>query len=339
MIAECSQVPRVPLRISSYENLQMAVYVLGCPCQGEMIVTVLLDGDEVKYSILTDCYLRSIRHANVFARWCKKIGVSHFDTIIFTHPDVDHCMGVDYLVRLMDPSYSSLLFIHSQMYAVVKISEDQILRPFREIWSGYKKNGTLHLQSKTQIRSKIMLEIEFNSMLHESSLMQLVQLAPDDLYLADHNLYRKNGSSHNDLSLVYSIYYNNKNYLYCADMPGDGVKYIDENYLYNVRFVKIPHHGSPDCIALPAMLFGCTSAGITSVTTIYHKLADEYKLPQDQILKLYRKKGRVYCTGPHIHSAPSKLYKYGGVRLSWSLFDDSVAAEWGGNAYEYVNSI
>lgn len=326
------------MRISSHDNLHMVVYVLGCPSQGEMVVTLIQDGDEVKYSILTDCYLETPHQVKLFARWCRRIGVLHFDAMIFTHPDVDHCTGVSNLVNEMDSIYSSLLFIPEQMFGVLNVSEEQIIGPFREITKHYEKNDKLIIQDREKKERKVMLEIEFQAPMQTPTTMQFIQLATDKYFINRHCLYRENKASHNDLSLVYTINYLGNNYLYCADLPGEYVKEIDDEYLHNVQFVKIPHHGSKGCIEFPSRLLANAQDGLISATTTYHGMADTRRLPAEEVLQLYSKMGNVYCSGPRISPIPEKVYKYGGIRIDCLFHEVDLKASCWRNAYQYIKA-
>lgn len=312
----------------------MVVYVLGRPTQGEMIVTTLQDGDEVKYSTLTDCFIMSRRHAKVFANWCRSIGVSHFDVLIFTHPDVDHCLGVRELVAEMDAKHTSELFVPNQMFAQTDVSIEKVIAPFREISKQYNNNGKLHLQKRMPLERNVMFELQFNAPMQMSTTMQFIQIATDEQYLFFHNLDKKDKAKHNDLSLAYTIHYNNQNYLYCADLPGDYVREIDNEFFHNVRFVKIPHHGSNGSKELPSKLQVNEQKEVLSVTTTYHGLAKKRRLPSQEVLQGYMRTGNVYCTGPDLDALSQKLYKYGGVKISYKLRGNDLGVTYAGNAYQ-----
>lgn len=328
--------PRTTVQISAQENLRMVVYVLGRPAQGEMIVTLLKDNDEVKFSILTDCYLSVSRHVRKFANWCRTIGIDHFDAMIFTHPDVDHCTGVCELIKEMDAEHTSMLFIPNQMFSVSEVSEAKIRGPFQKISDEYVKNGRLYLQMRKPSERSVMFELEFQSPLQDTTIMQFVQIATDEYYICAHNLHRKPKASHNDLSLAYSIRYNNQNFLYCADIPGEYVRLMDNEYLRNVRFVKIPHHGSRRCEQLPARLLANGHRRVVSATTTFHGKAKRKRLPHDEVLSLYKEMGEVYCTGPNVSVASE--YEYGGIRIDCCLSNNEIETTCFGNAYQYVTS-
>lgn len=334
MIAASPPLPRTTLLISSRENLRMVVYVLGRPAQGEMIVTLLKDNDEVKFSILTDCYLSVSRHVKKFTNWCKTIGVNHFDAMIFTHPDIDHCTGICDLIEEMDTEHTSMLFIPNQMFSVSEISEAKIMNPFREISDEYDKNGRLYLQMRKPLERNIMFELEFLSPLQDGSKMQFVQIATDEYYICAHNLHRKPKASHNDLSLAYSIRYNGQNFLYCADLPGEYVREIDNEYLHNVRFVKIPHHGSRSCAELPSQLLANGHRNVISATTTFHGRAKRKRLPHDEVLCQYKMMGDVFCTGPSISMASNQ--EYGGIKINCFLLNNEIETSCFGNAYQYM---
>lgn len=329
--------PTETLQISSHENLRMVIYVIGCPIQGEMIMTLLMDQDEVKYSVLTDCYLVSRRHAHVFANWCRSIGVHRFNAIILTHPDVDHCCGINHLVDEMDPKREAKLFLPAQIMTVMKISTDKVLSPMKTLLSKYSvKNKTLYLQAFSKLRSPIMLEIIFQAALQRESTMTFIQMGTDDEFLFHQNL-TESKASHNDLSMVYTINYNDQNYLYCADMPGKYVNELDEEYLHNVRFVKIPHHGSKDCIGLSSQLMKNGETSVISSSTVYHKLLDSCKLPHKEVMQKYKLLGTAYCTGPKTEPMPLKTYRYGGIKINYSLSNGELYEKpiCQGNAYQY----
>ena len=53
----------------------------------------------------------------------------------------------------------------------------------------------------------------------------------------------------NDLSIVYALRFNGIDFLFCGDLANQSVKFIKEDFLQNVFFIKIPHHGSDEPIS------------------------------------------------------------------------------------------
>lgn len=310
------------MHVSAIENLQLTMYVIGFPVQGEMILTLLTDGSTVKKSFLTDCYLRTKNQVDIFAGWCKKRGVKHLDAIFITHPDVDHCTGLSMLLKKMDSDCSTILYMPDQIIAVRDVSHAIVRNSLRYVNKHYSiENGNLCLLTMDDYRGRTILELNIQPSMQPEMQMEFVQLAPTKGYLFGRNT-NKSQASHNDVSLVYAIVCNGFNYLFCADMPAEVAKNIDREYLQQVQFVKIPHHGSKDNnVDLLANLSSGQATNIISASTVFKKLAERSKLPKTEVLEGYKKIGRVYCTGPKHKSEPKQIQSYGGVKIHYFLFD------------------
>lgn len=50
-------------------------------------------------------------------------------------------------------------------------------------------------------------------------------------------------------SIVYALRFNGIDFLFCGDLANQSVKFIKEDFLQNVLFIKIPHHGSDEPIS------------------------------------------------------------------------------------------
>ena len=79
------------------DNLIIETYTIGYTNQGESIVLLVKDGNEVKYSILIDCFQYSNENKAIDILIKNKI--KYIDLLIITQPHYDHCFGLEKIIE------------------------------------------------------------------------------------------------------------------------------------------------------------------------------------------------------------------------------------------------
>ena len=133
----------------------------------------------------------------------------------------------------------------------------------------------------------------------------------------------------NDYSIFYIVTFNDQNYLFCGDLSKQNVQFINEDWLEDVVFVKIPHHGSTTLGNFQGKLI---SAGVNDVISTCTTFKSK-QLPNDGVLKSYKSFSKaVYCTGKN---EDSPKYDYGCVLNQFNANMKDNASSCSGNAFEY----
>ena len=95
-------------------DLRVLVYVIGYQCYGESTVLLIMNGDEVYYSIVIDSYHYKPYNGSPFINKAvdilRKHHVEHLDILCWTHPHDDHSRGITTILKKFCHEETSLLF-------------------------------------------------------------------------------------------------------------------------------------------------------------------------------------------------------------------------------------
>lgn len=111
-------------------------------------------------------------------------------------------------------------------------------------------------------------------------------------------------------------------YLFCGDLMGDDVQFLDKNFLKNVSFVKIPHHGSSRTHQLPQLMKKQNVTAPIAATTTFSR----YNLPEKRVIRMYQS----FCES--VYSTSEGAHQYGCIETDFSIRDLSCNVKLSGNA-------
>lgn len=87
--------------ITSSGDLRVKIFVIGYKNQGESIIILFIDAGEegcpVKYSVVIDCFKYNKR--NITDEILRHYSVSTVSMLCWTHPDSDHSVDIDTLIK------------------------------------------------------------------------------------------------------------------------------------------------------------------------------------------------------------------------------------------------
>lgn len=105
-----------------------------------------------------------------------------------------------------------------------------------------------------------------------------------------------------------------------------------ENEFFNdiIHYIKIPHHSSDGSKEMFNLLSNVRKIS-NSVSTVYRNSG----LPKQKIMQQYkRKQSNVFCTGNINESKNQEEYKYGIVKHTFDIINNTVEVELVANANE-----
>lgn len=333
--------------VGSFGDINIVVCVIGYPFQGESIVVSLQDKQKPIFTIVTDCYQECDN--NFTANLLRDMGVDSIDVFVWTHPDQDHSVGIIGLLDEFDKNRKARVFVPqsfdgSQRYSVCNDAEKAI-KYLMQYYNERKKYHVDFISLCEGEQPRVVLSKRIYQPISEKPVyMKLRFLAPIG------SLVGREASSGtdftlNDLSIVYLLSLSNCHYLFTGDLIDRTTRFFwkqiydeDEherydNYLYNLRFIKIPHHGSSSSEGFLRYLESnlikndSQESYPVSVSTVFVR----DNLPKTDILKGYGDLySRVFCTGN------SKNARFGCVKTTYN-FDGSLKnnPELFGNAYSF----
>lgn len=299
------------IRVEHSDDIDILIYVVGYPNEGESIVFSVCDKGTAVVTIVTDCYV-----SDGYNHTIKVLEENHIDQIdafVWTHPDRDHSIGIIDLITGFDSERKSKVFVPNsfngnQDYEVCEESAEAIAFLMKEYDSNrnYDLNFVSLNKGETP-RSLYRIKIIETSSGNEVEI-SLKFLSPNSALVE-----RRNGKDKdfdlNDLSLVYVLDINGFNYLFTGDLINQSVQFIDADDLINTNFIKIPHHGSDSTNKLIGLLASNDLGNVVSVSTVFSPKSD----PKPEILKAYQTfSTKVCCTGSGEHN-------YGCVKSTFDI--------------------
>ena len=273
-------------RVSTLESLHLRIFTIGYCKEGESILGILCDGEKNLYSFVVDSYSYTDSNYNHVSQLLQKENIQQIDAFIWTHPDEDHSKGICELLEQYDKEHSASIFIPATLNAYMPICEDA-RKGLEHIMNCYNNNRIYNLKAVGltehdyprclihldfyERRSNVKISCKFNFFLPYNTFLQ-------------RRLGQKSFDP-NDFSIFFSLECNGFNYIFTGDLVDQCLKFINFNSLLNVRFIKIPHHGSSE-IKKFAFLISSTCCEKTT-STVTEKTNSG--LPQKDVLDEYKK--------------------------------------------------
>ena len=282
--------------VEDIEKVCLRIKVLGYPHNGESImISLTCEGKEL-YNVVTDCY----EVCNVHS-WSNLLSNdTRINAFIWTHPDEDHSLGVKCLLDRFDPEGNAKIFIPTSLTKdfLVRNKKETALTTYLYLKEKYNKGQRYQWNEVSLIQgeaprfliSKKIIETTTNFSLD----FKIGFMAPISA-ISNRRTDVSNMSSGqmNDMSLFFIAQIKGANYIFGGDLAKQTIQFLDEDYLNNCRFVKIPHHGSKDPIKLVDKIQPIPSLKCHSVTTVFGETN-----PFDIVLDRYSEKSEyVYSTG------------------------------------------
>ena len=272
-------------KVTTFENLHLRIFTIGYHQEGESILGIFCDGDKPLFSFVVDSYAYTDMDYNHVEQLLQQENIQHIDAFIWTHPDEDHSKGICELLEHYDKEHSAQIFIPAILNPTMSIGEEaqNALQYINKHYNsnriydklkavglmGFERPECLIQLEFSERRSNTIITCNFNFFLPYNTFLQR-RLGQRDF-------------KWNDLSIFFSLYCNGYNYIFSGDLTKQCLQFITFEYLQNVRFIKIPHHGSSEIQQFAYMVQpGCYENTISTVTEKYNS-----GLPRQAVLNEY----------------------------------------------------
>ena len=301
------------ITIDNFDKLHLRIRILGYPANGESIMISLLDEDRELHNVFIDNY-----EVNGYQYWITNLPKeTRINAFIWTHPDEDHSLGVDNLLSKFDPEKKAQIYLPTSL--TKKILEDNkkvvALPCYSFLQDNYNQRriyqwnevsltegeGMRYLYQRKIINRKDQSSITFR-MGFMLPIGAIVNRRVDKSHM--------NSGEMNDLSLFTVIELNSARYLFTGDLSKISIQFLEDEFLSNCRFIKIPHHGSNDPIKLVDKIQQIPYHKPVSVTTIFGTTN-----PDENVLNKYAEKCEV------VYSTERGDKQYGMVEINYSVKD------------------
>lgn len=318
--------------VDDLQNLSLDIYTIGYPGMGETILTMICEGNSVLFTTLTDCYLTS--DCNYVSNILNQRGVSAIDAFIWTHPDVDHSVGICDVLSQFDSLHKAKVYLPEEFHNGIRY---KVCNEAMDALSYLKENYSVRSDYNvctvgvTENETRGLIRLRFKEKHGEKKIRCQWQFMAPFGELAWRQVSKDNFTL-NDLSIVYSMHFNDVNFLFCGDLAERSVKFMDSQYLQNVYFIKIPHHGScNDNRVFIRKLQENQVKGALSVTTSFQSTH-----PYPETLEAYKNIScEIDCTGDAAHT----VEKYGCIKASFNICSLVHQTELSGNAFCYYRQM
>lgn len=316
--------------ITDINNLQMHLYTIGYPTEGEAILSVICENNKVLFISLTDCYEHTDNdknHYNHINPILAEYGNPPINVFIWTHPDKDHSVGITTILERYDPNHNALVYLPSALDKDNKFDIcDEAQYAFRYLSTYYNTGRKYNIipvgLDDDEARSLCKLQFEQTSTLRTITC-SFIFLAPFSTLLLRRSVKSEKDFVINDMSIVYAMKFNGFNFLFCGDLAQQSIQFLNNTYLHDMYYIKIPHHGSDQPKGFIGKIVDNQVENPVSTTTVFQN-----NLPRTTILNEYKKLGyEVYCTGRGNE-------KFGCIKTIFNISDFTKVTSFSGNAYK-----
>lgn len=325
------QIPKVEFEIDDIDSLYFDVYTIGYNEEGESLLLLLRDGKNILHTTMTDCYcIGDYNHADAIL---NDFGVKNIDAFVWTHPDSDHSTGIEPFLEKYDSSVGARIFIPAGLSGEI-IDTEGANKALTYITNKYNRNRRYDIDYVSLNTGEFCQLMRFRIKEKKTS-RQVDYVFTFILPNADIVARRSNTDGKvylNDYSIFYIVTFNDQNYLFCGDLSKQNVQFIKEDWLEDVVFVKIPHHGSKTLENFQGKLASAGSSNVICTCTTFKPK----RLPDENVLKSYKDISKtIYCTGKN---EDSPKYDYGCVLIQFNANMKDSTCLCSGNAFEYMVS-
>lgn len=299
-------------RCTRYSNLLLEVHTVGYPEMGESIVIFLKDGGRVLLTVVTDSF--KTNNADEVKRILAENGHPSLDIFIWTHPDEDHSVGIESLLDEFDSWHKATVYMPANISKDIMSCESS-QNAFDYLMKYYNSGRYYQLYPIVTVDEQVLTPYGFE--IYERTTNRKISgsisfLLPDTSLTMRRSYHgAKNSGDMNDFSLVYVLELNGIHYLFGGDMTEQSIQFIERKnkyYLENIRYVKIPHHGSKEPMKLVDKLIPFQLNKAIATTTVF-----KANNPYEDTLDKYAEK----CE--HVISTDRGEEAYGSVRLDFSI--------------------
>lgn len=291
--------------MTSLQNLQLHVHVIGYYPQGECILVILYDKAKrvVVKSILIDCFV-SKNQEDQLRKKLDEYGISAktpLDMIIWTHPDKDHSEGLGEIVARYTNKKTFMVlpdgfFLKTLKRAGLKLTIQLLLSLFRNGFSMERVNTSTHRKNSE----------EYMSLQFDDGVMDSIEYSVEILTPNGAQVIRKVDGRwrfyKNDISISMIIHCGELDLYFGGDVENDAIKMVPDYKMSKVCFVKIPHHASDTSTELYEVIKRNISLkklnnedliDITAVSTCFH--IGRKPAPHISVLREYKPISRELC--------------------------------------------
>lgn len=304
-----------------FNDFSLLIYVAGGDKgEGEGILILFLNQDQVIRTISMDCCKATVNgtDCNILHSLLNRHKVKKIDCFVWTHPHDDHSNGLD---ELIDYHYrkGSIGILPKQIYGTnndivnMKAMSRRVLHQFN---TKFKKKSLKSIDCQSREKRCVYSFDMEDVTTGDVKNVRLYCLTPMDYLLDDkrRNDKKISDSLLNDISLSLVLDIDGYCYFFGGDATDKTLKETDLDFLYQCRWVKIPHHASK---STEKVMQHFNNAIDSAVAASFLRR----KLPNTNVLNQYKKKtNQLYVT----QLKAEDTYDLGMIGYLYSFRDSAV---------------
>ena len=304
--------------ITSSGDLRVKIFVIGYKNQGESIIILFIDAGEegcpVKYSIVIDCFKYNKR--NITDEILRHYSVSTVSMLCWTHPDLDHSVDIDTLIKKYCKESTQILLpehFYNESSDIITINNKTLRGAVDKVFNlnRLKKRTVSNIRvtdrGYNEIKSLKFAGVDRNVFASVNAVTPISSILSSYVKEGKHNVNK------NELSISFIINIDEYYLYFGGDAMNNHIDAINPAFIEHCRFVKIPHHSSDTSTNLINYL---PQEIDTACTTIF----STHNLPKEFVLRKYCSMGKVFSTGGH----NNKKYNYGVIEYEYDFSKEEV---------------
>lgn len=317
-----------------FNDFSLLIYVAGGEKgEGEGILILFLNQEQVIRTISMDCCKATVNgtDCNILHSLLIRHKVKKIDCFVWTHPHDDHSNGLDELIECHYRK-GSIGILPKQIYGTnndivnMKAMSKRVLNKFN---TKFRKKSLKSIDCQSREKRCVYSFGMEDVITGEVKSVRLYCLTPMDFLLDDKRRNNKKISDSllNDISLSLVLDVDGYCYFFGGDATDKTLKETDWDYLYQCRWVKIPHHASKSTKKV-MQHFNNTIDSAVAASFL------RCRLPDTNVLNQYKKKtNQLYVTQKNTVD----MFEFGMVGYLYSFRDSAVQLKITryGNAFKY----
>jgi len=313
---------RIEIPVNDFSSLTLHIYTIGYPLEGESILGLFKDREKTLFSFLIDSYINEDVWYSHVDHLLNKEQADGIDMFIWTHPDTDHSLDIPRLLDTYDKKRKAQVYLPDIEHLKDVKSVIDATRSY--LFNKYSNRGSQKYQVSVvsvdkDEEARVLFTLSFKERgrgIPKNFACKFCFLAPISQFV-DRGKHFDMQTDYNTFSVVLALNVNGSNLLFCGDLEDKSARLIDEGFLHNVVYLKIPHHTSLTTKDFFRRMLSISASDVVGTTTVFRKK----NLPNKKLLKSYEKICKeLYCTGSK-HGE-----KFGCIETIFNLLDMSSAS-------------
>ena len=329
---------RKEIPVDDFSSLTLHIYTVGYPVEGESILGVFKEGKKALFTFLIDSYINEHDWYSHVDHLLNKEHAYSVDMFIWTHPDTDHSLDIPRLLDTYDKKRNAQVYLPDiehlkDVKPVIDATRSYLYNKYSNKGSQKYQVSVVTVDKDEEARTLFTLIFANKGLGFPKVLAcKFCFLSPISQFV-DRGKHFDMQTGYNTFSVVLALNVNGSNLLFCGDLEDKSARLIDEGFLHNVVYLKIPHHTSLTTKDFFGRMLSIPTSDVIATTTVFRKK----NLPNTKLLKSYEKICKeLYCTGSK-HGE-----KYGCIETTFNLLDMSSASNREGSGelvYKKVNAV